>query len=573
MSTLLENAAAEASQVEILERPPLVMRRPLSLIDGHAYAAAWLDVRVTHRFHKDTQGKLRPISPPRVVEEKRLFIVRDDGVLFGEPGSEPVSSLPFSVQLPETPPRERCWSAEGIAAFQQGRRPHPLDLFGQIAAILDTFLDFQRSLADQRTMTELLAVYALATWFLDAFQVFGYLWPNGDRGSGKTQCLLLMAELCHLGLVVQGGASFATLRDMADYGATLAFDDAEPFASPGRTDPDKRTLLLAGNRRGSVVSLKEPVGKGRWQTRHVNTFCPRLFSAIRLPDPVLASRTIIVPMARTADRRRANAEPLDFGLWPHDHRRLVDDLWALAVTSLPAFAAGGYEARAAAQARLSGRELEPWRALLAVALWLDEQDHEGRLRRPRQASTVTGERRSWWTHPPGDAVGLYERHEQLSWRYQEERRQLESDDLTRLVIRSLCRCAIGAGSQGRQEGRQAPADAAAMLRLTVGQVTAEALAAANDEGWNVRETLITPRRVGRILARLRLQQAPRAGGQGSRQWEVAVCDIASLAQAYAVPCPEPGKGASQEKGPVPGQLSVVTLPEGWYRNPPAAGVS
>ena len=49
---------------------------------------------------------------------------------------------------------------------------------------------------------------------------------------------------------------------------------------PRRTDPDKRTLLLAGNRRGATVAVKEPEGE-RWVTRHVNTFSPRLFSAIR----------------------------------------------------------------------------------------------------------------------------------------------------------------------------------------------------------------------------------------------------------------------------------------------------
>ncbi len=442
MSAATPSFAFPSPQVEILPRPPLVMRRPLALLDGRAYAAAWLDVRITHPPAPDSKG--RSGAPARVVEEKRLFILRDDGICFGDGAGEPLTSLPVTLQLSETPPPQRCWSAEGVAAFRQGHRPLPLDIFARLTSVLDTFLDFQRSLADQRTMTELLATYALATWLLDAFHVIGYLWPNGDRGCGKTQCLLLMAEVCHLGLVVQGGASFATLRDMADCGATLAFDDAENLASAARTDPDKRTLLLAGNRRGSVVSLKEPVGKGRWQTRLVNTFCPRLFSAIRLPDPVLASRTLVVPMARTTDRRRANAEPLDFSFRPCHRRTLVDDLWALAVTALPAFAAGGYEARAAAQARFSGRELEPWRALLAVVLWLDDHDSLGSLRRPHPGQEALPQRHSWWSEPPDAGVGLFTRLEALSWRYQEERPQLENDDLTRLVVRSLCGCAVRA---------------------------------------------------------------------------------------------------------------------------------
>jgi hypothetical protein len=91
------------------------------------------------------------------------------------------------------------------------------------------------------------------------------------------------------------GGSYATLRDLADYGATLAFDDAEHVMDLHRGDPDKRALLLAGNRRGNYITVKEPVNGRAWRTRQVTSFCPRLFSAIRLPDAVLASRTIIVP--------------------------------------------------------------------------------------------------------------------------------------------------------------------------------------------------------------------------------------------------------------------------------------
>lgn len=107
-------------------------------------------------------------------------------------------------------------------------------------------------------MAEAVACYTLATWFLDAFTVTGFLWPNGDRGSGKTQLLTVIAELGYLGQVILSGGSFASLRDLADYGACLAFDDAEGLSDPKRTDPDKRALLLAGNRRGNTVPLKEP---------------------------------------------------------------------------------------------------------------------------------------------------------------------------------------------------------------------------------------------------------------------------------------------------------------------------
>lgn len=88
----------------------------------------------------------------------------------------------------------------------------------------------------------------------------------------------------------------------------IAFDDAEHLSDSKRSDPDKRNLLLAGNRRGNTIPLKEPGPDRTWRTRHVNTFCARLFSAIRLPDPVLASRSIVVPLIQTIDRTKANAD-------------------------------------------------------------------------------------------------------------------------------------------------------------------------------------------------------------------------------------------------------------------------
>ena len=121
------------------------------------------------------------------------------------------------------------------------------------------FMHFSRSLAAQRAMVLLVACYVLAMWFLDAFNVIGYLWPNGDRGSGKTQLLRVVAKLSYLGELITSASTFASLRDLADYGACMAFDDAENMAEGKDMDSNKRSLLLAGNRRDATVTLKEPV--------------------------------------------------------------------------------------------------------------------------------------------------------------------------------------------------------------------------------------------------------------------------------------------------------------------------
>ena len=510
--------------IEVLNAAPATMRRPLALIDGRAYAGTWLYVRISR---SETRGRKRRIikhDPPLVETGTQLFIVRDDGVIFGAGGMRPMEDLGLEVALPEAPHLSRTWSTAGVEAYRTGERPDPAEVFSRVADVVGHFVDFDRSLADQRTMAEMVACYVLATWFLDAFHVIGYLWPNGERGSGKTVLLHTVAEMAYLGHVVLAGGSYASLRDLAEYGATLAFDDAENLAEAHRSDADKRALLLAGNRRGSTVTMKEQgPGKER-RTRHVNAFCPRLFSAIQAPDNVLSSRSIVIPLVRTTDRRLANIDPLDHETWPHERRPLIDDLWALALAHLPELRA--YERAVSEKVRLAGRTLEPWRAILAVALWLDEQDEEeGTLRRSAvEAEDETDEERE-----EGDEeTGLWERMEALSVAYQRERAGLETGNLTVLVIQALCCCAVNAGDDSGSEGELFPAS----FVCTTEEVTMFAVALAEKYGGEVER--ITNRRVGQAMGRMRLEKAPRPGGKGSRRWRVTRGDLERWMAAYGV---------------------------------------
>ena len=140
----------------------------------------------------------------------------------------------------------------------------------------------------------------------------------------------------------------------------------------------------------------------------MNVFCPRLFSAIRLPDPILGSRTIVIPLIRTNDRKKANIDPIDYSSWPCSRDDLLDDLWALALAHLPDLPKLNHWV--ADRAKLSGRNLQPWRALLEVAAWLEDQG----------------------------VSGLWKRMDDLSYHYHiTERKELKIPDLTILVVRSL----------------------------------------------------------------------------------------------------------------------------------------
>jgi len=496
---------AAAPVVELFDAPLPILSRPLALVDGHAYAATWAHARVTRTESQNAKGEIVRHDPPLVTTEQRLVVTREDGHIFADGrgvGDEQLDALGFDVRLPEIPPADRLWSVPGVKRYRAGQRPAPADVFGRVVDVIDRFIDFDRSLADQRTMAEMVGAYTLSTWFLDAFNVIGFLWPNGDRGSGKTQLLTAICEMGYLGQVILSGGSFAALRDLADYGACLAFDDAEGLSDPRKTDPDKRALLLAGNRRGNTVPLKELTGDKTWRTRYVDTFCPRMFSATALPDPILASRTIIVPLIRTIDRYKANADPLEYNLWPHDRRTLLDDLWALALARLAELRP--YEDAANQRATLAGRNLEPWRPLLAVAAWLTDNG----------------------------MPGLWDRLNALSVSYQDERPALETDDFTALTIQALCAKCASLSKCAKCIG------GSWLFQFTSEEVKihAEIIAAADD--LSIDGAAITSQRVGKAFHKMRLKKLPRSGGKGARQWQATLGEIGHLADAYGLPLPD-----------------------------------
>ena len=509
--------------IEMLDEPSPNLSRPLSLVGKHAYAATWLPVRTTRRETLDKQGNLLIQNPPLIEEKLCLFVIRNDGQVFGEisdgQSTRPLGELGINTVFHEVVPVEKRWSTRGVRAYVQGQRPYPVDTFSKIVEVINRFLDFDRSLGDQQSMAELITCYILATYLLDAFNVIGFLWPNGGAGSGKTNLLIIVTEMAYLGQLILAGGSFASLRDLADYGATLAFDDAENISDPKQTDPDKRALLLAGNRRGSSVPLKEPDGPGKWKLRYVNAYCPRLFSAIRMPDAVLASRTIVIPLIRTADRDKANFDPLDHALWPHDRKALQDELWAVGLANLPAL--HDYENQVAQIARLRGRNLQPWKAILSVAAWLDGLDQSHHLQR----SFTQGKEQI--------VIGsLFQRLEEMSWRYQQEETiEQQSSDLTILILQAICK--LAADKSDIKDISDIPTPS---WTFSTSQICEATQAVVDNIEADIDKDSITSRKVGRLLGKLRLRKA-REAGKGTRQWQVSLAELERWATVYGIHLP------------------------------------
>lgn len=457
----------------ILDDAPERIDRPLSIVGDRVYAAAWV--------YLDTG-------------EREMVIVRDDGALFADAelaDARPLADLDKTIHLLTPLYVRHGWSGRGVNAFRKGRRPDPAAVFEQLTRVINHHVVFVRSLGEQAAMAELLATYTLHTWMLDASSVAGYLWFNGEKGSGKSWALKMCCQVGFSGQELLAGSTLASLRDLSDNGGLLGLDDAENVTDPDKFDEDKRALFLSGNRRGATYVVKEPSPTKRgWEIRHVNVFGPRVFSSIRTPDATLASRCIQVPMCRASHEM---PDPMDEAQWPIPRRQLIDDLWALSVSALMQVRRRASELPQHTQ--MIGRTLDPWRGVLAVARWL-EQDC--------------------------GVVGLFGRLTQLAKSYQQEREEFEADDPVRLAIRCL-------GELLEDYNGPLPmVFNTSELTERMNKLGKELEAV--EEGREIKAS-----RVGRLLGKLRFKRPPNLPGK--RRWSITPAFYDALALAHGVTQP------------------------------------
>ena len=186
---------------------------------------------------------------------------------------------------------------------------------------------------------------------------------------------------------------------------------------------------------------------------------------------------------------------------------MIDDLWGLALTNLPKLS--NYEADANARASLTGRNLEPFKAILAVAAWLEEEG----------------------------AAGLWKRMNDLSVAYQGERQEMESTDLTTLVVRAICKCLVPTCDVSTFCDVCDVFLDTQKVFIRTKEITEVAKAIAEEQELGIPEESISDRRIGWIIKKLRLESG-REPGTGKHGWKVSQLEMQRFVFAFGLNTPE-----------------------------------
>lgn len=100
---------------------------------------------------------------------------------------------------------------------------------------------------------ELTAYYVLLTWVYDRFSVAPYIHVYGDSGSGKTNYMMKVCNICYRGIIMGSVRAAALYRTVDLYKGTLGMDEQN---WEGRQDEDSGRImdvLLNGYKRGLPV--------------------------------------------------------------------------------------------------------------------------------------------------------------------------------------------------------------------------------------------------------------------------------------------------------------------------------
>jgi len=468
------------------------MSRPGFLCGDKAYYAAWLEGTDEEENSKQT---------PVIFSNDFCEIYCDEDL---ESDHKHFSDAPMDIRIEASPRPGTSMSTQAFIRHVIEKEPLPelAEVFISVRDSINRFVAFDGTLGTQEEMCEFLACWVISTYATEAFGTVGYLWPTGEKGSGKTQCLNAVIRLSYLGLVTTSSSSFPAIRNNAILGGTIGFDDCENIKG---MEQNKRELLLAGNSKGAQVMLMEPGKKeGQWQEKYINAFAPRAFTSISIPDEVLASRTITPQLIKSSDLERTRRSPSSPEDWVLEPAKIVDNVW-LSV-------AAGFISIVEKKADVSdavgthGREFDIFLPSLTIANWLQDE---------------------------GGVEGLFGRMKALMERYLEQRTEIQIPTPAEVLLPVLF----------REVAKEGPKE------LTTATILQQFQTACRTRDiTDPTYVEMDAQRMGQLLGRLGLERSPSHGKQ--RSWIISEDCVGKAARNQGINLPEaigrPDKNESSE---------------------------
>lgn len=256
------------------------------------------------------------------------------------------------------------WHPDHVEKFLAGKddRPRFADAVARIIDIMDSTLELGGD-----SELSMLTAWTVATYFHSAFLAFPRLDLRGEKGSGKSKTLGVLAGLSFNGLLRVSPTPAVVFRLAEALRPTLCLDEIEGLAGDDRHEI--LAILNVGYKAGGRVDRCEG---DEHSIRSFSVFCPVALAGIAGLNRVTEDRAITLVLTRGTDSKKLNTD-----IDPTDpcFAEVRDICYRLAL--LCASEIKSAYASLDLPTWLVGRERELWLPLLTVAHLADAEESLG----------------------------------------------------------------------------------------------------------------------------------------------------------------------------------------------------
>jgi hypothetical protein len=249
----------------------------------------------------------------------------------------------------------------------------PNEVYEKIVSAMKEYIDF----TDERHYM-FVAVWIIGTYFHQIFRSYPFIYFGGLKKVGKTKTLRFIEMLAHNAVNSLSVSAPSLFRLCQGAASTLLIDETGYLSNRQRYE-ELRTLLYGRYKKGQTVQRVEKTETGRMYVQEYEVYGPTALANIEGLEDVLADRAIQIILLRTLNKKINDSE-----IAPEDERwqeirnslyrlylvhwREVSDIYrkfsdVSDVSDLVTLVYKG--------GLLSGRSLELWRPLFALAQWID----------------------------------------------------------------------------------------------------------------------------------------------------------------------------------------------------------
>jgi len=365
-----------------LEKTMKDIHPAIGVVDGTAYVGIWVPCEITGKKGEATYKDLLFL-----VTDKRELILANDEV-FREKGLD--WRLAYKpIHFPNR------WRLQHVQAYLDGATVDP-------STVLNSMVKAWQKYMEVPTEAEYLyhALWDLGTYFHILFNCFPYHYIGGVKRSGKTKDLGLHYCLAFNAILSNNMSTASIYRLIQNARATLLIDETEKLSYKGKLSEralEFRSIILSGYKKGGKAYRTEKTRQETLQPRAFEVYSPKAVANIRGLEDVMEDRCKTTILKRSRNTKIVNLEINEndeewselrselyvfFLTYWREIKRKYDGIKDSSELSESVNIKGNTLFSKENVDLLVGRELELWRSIFALAMFLDEKGVSG--------STFTG---------------------------------------------------------------------------------------------------------------------------------------------------------------------------------------